>query len=171
MEFIVTENECLARWKLGDAKRLGLLSKNKKIKFLSMIRVSIEILKTTKEFFWCQKYKIGISVSDKAAYLHITPIKTVLPFAIKFNNEKELLTAICTLYRNGCQNKNVSSVYLLNNSFYLVIVPIVKDGATDRISREFSTHIITNGRAISVIQQEGKPICKNDAIGKLGESI
>ena len=150
----------------------ALDNKDKKYQHFSLIKLTTKIIK--KIGMQSIGNKANISIARKNGYTSILILPTkesFSTFALKAENEKELLTLSEQLYKNNCSKLCISSVYIYDENFYLTITPITKSKKLIIISKEFCLNIIKDIKDILLIQKNGVEICSIDAIEKLGEAI
>lgn len=147
-------------------------NKNPKKQLCIVINFVINLVKTLGINNIGKRMKINITKENDCYRIIIFPLyEYYTPFAMKINNEKELLTLIKQLHKSKCSKLCISSVYVLNNKYYLLITPITKNKWLKLTCTEFCLDIITNVKDILKIQYNGKEICSVNAIDKLGEAI
>lgn len=145
---------------------------NPKKQLLVIINFIVSLIKTLGISTIDKRIKINIIKQENSFRIIISPLSEAsASFAMKINSEKELLILIEQLHKNNCSKLCISSVYVLNNDYYLLITPITKNKKLKTLCSEFCLDIISNTRDILNIQYNGKEICSVNAIDKLGESI
>ena len=145
---------------------------NIKSQHLSLIKFTTRIIKKIGIQSIGDNAKIFIARKSDFISILILPLrKSNSTFALMVKTEKELLTLSEQLYKNGCSKLCISSVYIYNENYYLIITPITKSKKVIIISKEFCLNIISQTNKILNIQKYGTEICSIDAIEKLGEAI
>lgn len=145
---------------------------NPKNQLLKLLNFAINIVKSIGTKNMGDKIKISITKKNGYYNILVLPVKShYSSFAIKLNTEKELLTLTEQLCKNNCSKLCISSVYVLNNNYYLLITPLTKNEKPQMICKEFCLNIISKAKEVLNIQHNGKEICSVNAIDKLGESI
>lgn len=117
-----------------------------------------------------KKYAVSCYKKGKNKYLSFTPEETLsLEFAVRIN-DKKLVNLIEHLYLRKCHEISLSSLYLYNGNYYLLITPLINSAIIKIVCNEFLTENFY-GQKVMKIKKEGAPVCSYNAIESLGSTL
>ena len=135
-----------------------------------IIRIFTKAVSRSLAAYNNKKYVVGCYKSGKDKYLLFTPKETIsLEFAVRINHEK-LVGLIEHLYLRKCHEISLSSLYLYNGNYYLLITPLIDSAIIKIVCSEFITENFY-GQKVMKIKKEGAPVCSYNAIESLGSTL
>ena len=172
MELNITSSKYVIKINNDEAHLLGIDKITKAMKLRLILCILNCIIDFFGDIYMSNKYTIRILKNNKEYIIAIFPQKKLsTSFAVQFSTENELLTLTEQLYKNRCSKLCVSSIYVYDEKYYLLITPITKSIKPEMICKEFSMKIVDDLVKILNIQRFGLRICSTNAIDKLGETI